>query len=201
MQNKGFDREIGHFRILGGVVRTREILRAGIHPRKLYEMREAGIIEQISRGVYRLAELPVLAHPDLVTVATRAPEGVICLISALSFHQMTSQVPHEVYLALDQGRASPRLTQPPVRRFWFAGAAFAQGIESHRLDGISVRIYSPEKTLADCFKYRNKIGLDVAVEALKLYHRRQRLKADAILHFAATCRVEKVMRPYLETIL
>jgi len=184
-----------------GVLRTKDILAEGIHPRTLYEMRDTGVLEQVSRGVYRLADRPPLGSPDLVTVAARVPEGVICLISALAFHEMTTQVPHEVYLALERGKWAPKLDHPPIRVFWITASAFKEGLEVHPIDGVPVRIYSPEKTLADCFKYRNKIGLDTAVEALKLYRQHKPLSVDVILRCARACRVEKVMRPYLESVL
>jgi len=185
----------------GGVLRTKDILAEGIHPRTLYEMRDMGILDQLSRGVYRLADKPALGNPDLVTVAMRVPDGVICLISALAFHEMTTQVPHEVYVALERDKCAPKLDYPPVRVFWFTASAFREGVEIHTIDGVPVRVYSAEKTLADCFKYRNKIGLDTAVEALRLYRQRKPLNVDAILRCARACRVEKVMRPYLESVL
>ena len=136
-----------------------------------------------------------------MTVALRVPEGVICLISALAFHQLTTQIPHEVHLAVVRGSEPPRIDHPPVRTYWFAKRAFEEGIETQRLDGFPVRIYSPEKTLADCFKYRNKIGLDTAVEAVRLYRERRRPKVQALMKYAEICRVANVMRPYLEAIL
>ena len=183
------------------LLRTKDILTAGIHPRTLYDMRDTGILEQVSRGVYRLADQPAMGNPDLMTVAVRVPEGVICLISALSFHEMTSQVPHEVYLSLSRGKWGPKLDYPPIRVFWFTGPAFRDGVEVHMIDDVPVRIYNPEKTLADCFKYRNKIGIDTVTEALRLYRQTKPLKVDTILRYARVCRVEKVMRPYLESIL
>lgn len=189
------------FRKRGGTLRTSEAIRAGIYQRTLYRMRDEGLIEAIARGLYRLRDLPPLGNPDLVSVALKIPRGVICLISALSFHEMTTQVPHVVHVALTPGTEPPRLDHPPIRVSWFSGKAFSEGIETHDLDDVPVRIYSPEKTLADCFKYRNKIGIDVAVGALKLYRKRKPLRADEILRYARICRVEKVMRPYLEAIL
>ncbi len=184
-----------------GAFRTGEAMKAGIHPRTLYAMRDQGAVEQLGRGMYRFADMPAMGNPDLVTVALKVPKGVICLISALSWHEMTSEIPHEIYLALPRGAEPPRLAYPPLRIFWFQGDAFEEGAEEHDMDGIRVRIYSPEKTLADSFKYRNKIGLDVVLEALKLYRQRKRLKVDELMHFARICRVEKVMRPYLEATL
>ena len=189
------------FRRHGGVLRTREALRLGIHPRTLYEMREKGALEQLSRGLFRLSSLPKLGNPDLVSVSLKIPQGVICLVSALAFHDLTTQVPHQVYVALPRGTEPPRISFPPIRVFWFAGPAFTEGVEVHKLDGVSVRVYGPEKTLADCFKYRNKIGLDTAVEALKLYLERRNAKTNELLQYAAVCRVQKIIRPYLEALL
>ena len=196
-----FDKAKFLFRCHDGLLRTSEALRLGIHPRTLYAMRDAGVLEELSRGLYRLAELPLLGAPDLVTVARKVPAGVICLISALAFHELTTQIPHEVYIALARGAEPPRFDYPPVRIFWFTGDAFTEGVETHTLDHVSVPVYTPEKTLADCFKYRNKLGLDIAVEALKRYRQRQRIRLDELLRCARICRVEKVMRPYLEALL
>ena len=175
-----------------------EALRLGIHRKALYAMRDAGVVEVVSRGVYRLASLEPLAHPDLVTVAKRVPQGVVCLISALSFHELTTQVPHAVYMALERGKAKPRLDYPPTQFFWFSGSAFHTGIETHVLDGVPVRIYDQEKTLVDCFRYRNQLGTDVALEALRLWRESGRRKLDVLLKYARMRHVERVMRPYLE---
>ena len=185
----------------GGLLRTTAVLQAGIHPRTLYEMRDKGIVEQLSRGLFRLASLPSLSNPDLVTVALKVPRGVICLISALSYHEITTRIPHEIYVAVPRGTEPPRLQHPPLHVFWFTGHSFTEGIETHKVDGIRLRVYSPEKTLADCFKYRNKLGLDTVLEALKLYRSRKRPNVDEIMKFARVCRVDRVMRPYLEAVL
>jgi predicted transcriptional regulator of viral defense system len=189
------------FRHRGGMLKTGEVLSAGIHPRTLYEMQRIGILEQLARGLYRLTDLPPLGNPDLVSVSLKVPNGVICLISALTYHEITTQVPHEVYIALERGTEAPRVGHPPIRIFWFSGQAFTVGIEKHKIDGIPVRIYGLEKTIADCFKYRNKIGLDTAIEALKLYREKKRFKAEDLMQFARVCRVEKIIRPYLEALL
>jgi len=189
------------FRRRGGVLRTGEALGAGIHPRTLYAMRDAGAIVPLSRGLYRLADAARLANPDLVTVALKVPKGVICLTSALAYHEITTQVPHAVYVAVRTDAREPRLHRPPLEVFEFGGKAFSIGIETHELDGVRVRIYSPEKTLADSFKYRNKLGLSTAIEALKLYAARGQVRVDKIMRYARVCRVANVMRPYLEAIL
>jgi predicted transcriptional regulator of viral defense system len=196
-----FSRAIKVFKKHGGVLRTTEATNAGIHPATLYSLRDAGVLERLSRGVYRLAENPPLSNPDLITVASRLPNAVICLISALSFHDITTQIPHEVHVALKHGAEEPRLDFPPIRTYRFTGKAFTEGVEIHELDAVRLRIYSPEKTLADVFKFRNKIGMDTAIEALRLYRERREVKIDSILHFASLCRVADVMKPYLESVL
>lgn len=196
-----FSRAAKIFKKNGGILRTSQALQAGIHPATLYAMRDSGELEVISRGVFRLSDIPPLGNPDLVTVATRVSQGIICLISALSFHELTTQIPHEVHVALPRGAEEPRLDFPPVRTYRFTGKAFTEGVDIHDIDGIRIHIYSPEKTLADCFKFRNKVGLDTVIEAIRFYRERRKIKVDEIIRYAAVCRVEKIMRPYLEAIL
>jgi predicted transcriptional regulator of viral defense system len=131
-------------------------------------------------------------------VALRVPQGVLCLISALSFHELTTQVPHAIDVALERGKTKPRLDYPPTRFVWFSGPAFHDGIETHKLDGVAVRIYDPEKTLVDIFRYRNQIGMDVALEALRFWRERRKRKLDVLLKYARMRHVERAMRPYLE---
>ncbi len=189
------------FRKHGGQLRMSEAIRHGISRYTLYRMRDNGDLEQVSRGVYRLAALPPISNPDLVTVSLRFPNAVICLISALSHHGMTTQIPHAVSVAVPRGARMPSLDSPPVHAYKFSDDAFKAGIETHRIDDVSVRIYSSEKTLADCFKYRNKLGIDVVLEALKLYKSQKTTSPDKLIKYARICRVEKVMRPYLEALL
>ena len=189
------------FRERGGILRMAEAVAAGVHRRSLYAMRDSGELERLGRGLYRLADAPPLAHPDLVGVACRTPQGVVCLISALSFHDLTTQIPHEVYLAVPRGSEPPRIDHPPVRVFRMSDQSFAEGIDTHTLDGVAVRIYSREKTLADCFKYRSQVGIDTAVEAVRRYREQGRVDVEALLRAARACRVENVMRPYLEAVL
>ncbi len=196
-----FRRALRIFHEHGGLLRTSEVLREGIHPATLYALRDAGVIEMISRGVYRLGNLPHVSDPDLVTIASRVPSGVICLISALSFHGITTQIPHAVHIALKKGATQPRITYPPIATYRFSGAAFTAGIDIHTIDGVAVRVYNAEKTLADCCKFRNSIGLDVMIEALRLYIERGRLNMDALLDYTRICRVTSTMRPYLEALL
>ena len=181
----------------GGTLRTTEALAAGVHPRTLYAMRDSGELEQHARGVFRRG-LPSLGEPDLATVAKRVPHGVLCLISALAFHRMTTQVPHRVQLALPRTARRPKLDYPPLQIFHFSESSFHAGIETHSVDGVPMRVYSPEKTLADVFKYRNKIGMDVAIEAVRTYRSRGKPRFQDVMKYARVCRIEKIIRPYLE---
>lgn len=183
------------FRKRGGILRMSEAVRAGIHRDTLNWMVEQGELEKLSRGLYQLGDAEPLPHPDLAVVAAKAPEGVICLISALAYHELTPQIPHEVYLAIDRNAKAPRIDDPPVRSFRFSGSAFTAGIETHDLGPLKLRVYSREKTLADCFKFRSKIGLDTCVEALRAYRLKRGFNSDALLRYAAVCRVTNVMRP------
>ena len=194
---KARDRFMAH----GGIMSTSEAISSGIHPRTLYMMRDKGEIEKLERGLYRLAGLPPLSNPDLVPVAKKVPKGVVCLVSALSFHELTTQIPHEVYIALPQNTEKPRISNPPIRVFWLTGNAYSEGIDVHTIDGISVKIYSVEKTIADCFKYRNKLGLDVALEALKDFRKKGELNLANLIYYSKICRVENIIRPYLEALI
>jgi predicted transcriptional regulator of viral defense system len=196
-----FQHEVSLFKKHGGMLHTSEVLRVGIHPATLYAMCDARILDRISRGVYRLASSSPLENPDLVTVAMRVKNGVICLLSALAFHDMTTHIPHEIHVALPRGAEEPRLDYPPLRTYRFSGRSFTDGIERHEMDGIWIRVYCPEKTLADCFKFRNKTGLDSALEALRIYCERRKIIVDDIMHYASICRVTNIIRPYLEAIL
>jgi predicted transcriptional regulator of viral defense system len=188
------------FRAHGGVLRTKEALDLGIHPRTLYQLRDDGVIEPVSRGVYRLAELGELSHPDLVTVALRVPRAVVCLISALAVHDATTQIPHEVQIAVPRGTKTPQLEHPPLRVFRFSGPALTEGIEVVEVDAVQVRIYDLAKTVVDCFRFRNKIGIDIAIEALGLAVKRRRVAPADILRYARRCRAERVMLPHLQAL-
>jgi predicted transcriptional regulator of viral defense system len=185
----------------GGMIRTSEAIKSGIHPRIFYSLRDSGALEQLSRGVYRLSKTKPISNPDLVTVAVRFPRAIICLASALSFHQITTQIPHAVFIALEKGAETPRIDHPPISVHRFSKESLFTGIDRHKIDGVLVQIYSPEKTLADCFKFRNKIGMDIVIEALKLYKTRKKFNLGELMKYARICRVEKVMKPYLEASL
>jgi predicted transcriptional regulator of viral defense system len=192
---------IAIFRKLGGQFRMSEALAHGVTRYMLYSLRNKGIIEQVSRGIYRLVELAPLSNPDLVTVSLRFPNAVICLISALSYHNITTQIPHAVSVAVSRDSRMPSLDYPPIQAHRFSDEAYNSGIEDHRIDGVSIKIYNPEKTLADCFKFRNKIGMEVVLEALKFYRSRHRFNSERLLKYAGICRVKNIMVPYLEAII
>jgi len=195
------DKAIELIRQLDGAFRTAEAIKAGVHPQTLYALLHSGIIERLSRGVYKLADTEQVSQPDLVIVATRIPQAVICLVSALAFHEMTSQIPHEVSFAIAKGAETPRIDFPPISVHRFSGEALTAGIQNHEIDGVTIRIFCPEKTIADCFKFRNKIGMDIALEALKLYKARKGFNSSELIKFARICRVEKIMLPYLEAMI
>ena len=182
------------------MLRTSDAIRLGIHPGTLYSLRDSGEIEQIGRGLYRLSSAP-LVNPDWTAVGAQIPQAVICLVSALFHHGLTTQIPHTVDIALPSHARVPKLKNPPLRIFWFAEPAFSSGIELVASDGIQVRVYSAEKTIADCFKYRNKIGLDLAVEALRTYKEQtKKPNTKLLLRYAEMNRVQRIIRPYLEAI-
>jgi predicted transcriptional regulator of viral defense system len=184
------------------MLRTNQAIQLGIHPRTLYALRDAGGIERVGRGLYRLSTAPPLSSPDLIPVAIRIPRAVVCLISALAHHGLTTQIPHVVDLALPSHAQVPKIDGVPLRVFWYSEPSFSAGIDVVKIDGVPVQIYSPEKTIADCFKYRNKIGLDVAIEALRTYRERTRKpNFQALTKFSQVNRVQRIMRPYLEAVL
>ena len=184
-----------------GVIRIRDVKEMGIHPETVRRLYAKGLLIRTGRGLYTPADAEVTMHHSLVEAAKRVPGGVVCLLSALAFHDIGTQLPHEVWLALDRTARRPRVDYPPLRVVRFSGQALMEGIEEHVLEGAKVRIYSLAKTVVDCFKYRNKLGLDVALEALRECWRGQKCTTDDLAHFARLCRVWNVMRPYLETVV
>lgn len=183
-----------------GVARPADLEARGIPRGQLYRLYRAGLLERRARGIYVARKHPVTAEHTLAHVARRVPGGIFCLLTALRFHGLTTQGPAEVWIALPEKARRPRLDYPQLRVARFSGAALSEGVELHRLEQVEVRVYSAAKTVADCFKYRNKIGLDVAVEALRDFSRRQRGGATALARFARICRVTRVMQPYLDSI-
>jgi len=183
-----------------GVMRTSEVLDTGVHRRTLYHMRDEGIVKAIQRGVYQLTESEPLSNPDLVIVAKKIPEARICLISALSIHEMTDEIPHKVHIALPRSSWQPELDYPPLNVYRFSDETINSGLQTKTIDGVKIKIFNPSKTIADCFKFRNQIGLDVAIEALKRGISEGKASYKEIVEYARLCKVEKVIRPYMEMI-
>ncbi len=183
-----------------GIARAAELEAQGIPRGQIYQLLRKGLIERQARGIYVASRHPITAEHTLAQVAKRVPGGVLCLLTALRFHELTTQDPAEVWIALPEKARKPRLDYPRLRVARFSGLALTEGIETHRLEHVDVRVYSAAKSVADCFKYRNKVGIDVAVEALRDFSRRHRGGATELARFARICRVTHVMQPYLDAI-
>jgi predicted transcriptional regulator of viral defense system len=184
-----------------GVITTRETDGAGIHSQQLTRLVADGVLDRVARGHYQLTDRPVTEHHGLAVVARTVPRGVICLLSALTVHGISTQLPAEVWVAIEGRSRQPVLVHPPLRVMRFSGRAFTEGVGIHRLEGQAVRVYGVAKTLADLFKYRNKVGLDVALEALREAWRTRKFKMEDLDRAARICRVERVMRPYVEAVV
>jgi predicted transcriptional regulator of viral defense system len=180
------------------IVRARDLAGRGIAREHLIRLLRRGVLTRAARGIYMLAGAPVTEQHGLALAGKQAPNAVVCLLSALQFHGLTTQQPHEVWIAVGVKARKPVITWPAVRVVRFSGAALTEGVESHQIESVPVRVYSIAKTVADCFKYRRKIGTDVAIEALR-DALRKRVSVDTIYRFARICRVANVIRPYLES--
>lgn len=181
-----------------GVLRVRDLTSRGIHPEYLRRLCQKGLLTRTGRGLYVAADADISVHHGLAQAAKRVPHGVICLLSALQFHELGTQSPFQVWMALDRRAARPRIDYPPLHIVRFSGPALTEGVEDHAIEGVQARIYGAAKTVADCFKYRNKIGLDVALEALRDCREQKKCSNDDLWRYAKICRVSNVMRPYLE---
>jgi predicted transcriptional regulator of viral defense system len=201
-RSRDINRVLEVFRQHGGALKTGVALAKGIHPDTLYRLVEEGRLTRLARGLYRLSAAEEFSNPDLAVIAVKAPDAVVCLISALAYHELTTQVPRVVHLAVPRGKYSAlRLKSPPVKVYRFDPMTFNEGIERHLVDGVPLRVYSVARTVVDCFKYRNKLGLDVAVEALRFARERKRTTNRDMLRIARLLRQERVMAPYLEAVL
>lgn len=182
------------------LLRARDVAEQGLSTVTLTRLVASGQLARVARGVYSLPRRAISAHRSLAEVAIRVPHGVVCLLSALRLHEIGTQAPFEVWLAIPQTVPTPRLRRPALRVVRMSGAALTEGVEYVEVDGVSVPVFNPAKTVADCFKYRNKIGLDVALEALGEAWRARRVSMDELWHYATIDRVHNVMRPYLEAL-
>lgn len=183
-----------------GMLRPNDLLAIGASRVVLTRLVESGRLEKVGRGLYRLTDSEPSENESLATIATKVPQAIFCLITALQFHELTTQLPRQVWIAMPRGSHVPKMNYPPIKMIQFSGEAYSLGIEIHERDQVKLQVYGVAKTIADCFKHRNKIGLDVAIEALKDVRFQKKASADELWHYAKICRVANVMRPYLEVI-
>jgi len=186
------------FQSHGGMARFSAILKEGFHPDSLGALEKEGKVEKIARGLYRITNYTPGSHPDLVVASLQAPKGVICLLSALSFYEATNEIPKYVDLAIPQGTHANRIKYPPVKFYRFASKAWETGIEKHEVESHQIKVYSLAKTIADCFKFRNRIGVDIARNALKFAITEKGIKPKEIMEYAKICRVDSIIKPILE---
>lgn len=184
-----------------GVLRPRDLKAYGIPREYLRRLHQGGLVDRSSRGLYRTPDAELTLSHSLAEACKRVPHGVVCLLSALRFYELTTQAPFEVWMAIAPKARRPKPSYPPLRIVRFSGESLRAGVEEHQVEGVLVRVYGPAKTVADCFKYRNKIGIDVAIEALRDFWREQRATMDELWRYAQICRVAKVLRPYLESLI
>ena len=183
-----------------GLIRPRDLNERGLPTVALTRLVRQGLLRRVGRGLYAIPNRPVSEHGALAELARTHPQAIICLLSALRLHELTTQSPFEVWLAIPNKARAPKIDYPPLRIVRFSGAALTEGIEERVLDGVLVRVTNVDRTVADCFKFRNKIGLDVALEALQEGWRAKRLSMDELWRYATVCRVANVMRPYMESL-
>jgi len=183
-----------------GTIRIKDLLARGIHPEFARRLVSKEILNRSGRGLYTLANSEITEYHDFALVGKRLPKGVVCLTSAIRFHGIGTQLPRKIWLALDRGSAQPRLSYPPISVVRLSGRSFSEGIDEHTIEGVVVRIYNPAKTVADCFKFRNRIGLEAAIEAVRECLNERKATSDEIYYYAKICRVWNIMKPYLEAL-
>ena len=187
------------FKKAGGVLSMTEALEKGVHRSILYKLRDQGMLEVLGRGLYRLKDVE-LVYPDFITISKKIPQGVICLISALSFHELTLQIPSSIYVAIPNKLHKPPIGYPPTKYFWYSDKLLKTGAVEYKISGYPVKISDPEKTLVDCVKFRNKIGQDVTLEALKIYWQQKKTHLNKLFEYAKMFRVEKILKSIMEAI-
>lgn len=198
---KQADKLMEYFQNSGGTVRFSGIIKAGFHTDSLKSLEKKGKVKKLARGLYSLAGISHDTYPDFTSAAQQVPNGVFCLISALSYYEVTDEIPHHVDMAIKQGARANNIKYPPVKFYRFAPIAWKAGIEEVEIDGIKIKIYSLSKTIADCFKFRNKIGIDVARNALKIAINEKKVKPLEVFRYAKICRVVNIVKPILEAII
>ena len=192
---------IAAFRKAGGILTMSEAMAVGIHRRELYALRDRGDLEVISRGLYRLIDMPDPSLPDFIPVAKKKQQKKKSHKTAQAKQKKTTQIPHFVYVALPSQAHKPAISHPPMRYFWYSQKLLSTGVEEHSIDGCAIMIFDVEKTLVDCVKFRNKIGMDVVLEALKMYWHSRKTNLEKLFEYAKLFRVEKILKPIMETIV
>lgn len=189
------------FKKHGGFARTNDILAAGIHSRDIKRMRDEGWIVRVKRGLYRLSEIPLVSNQGYIDLARAVPEGVICLLSALSYYELTTFNPSVISMALCRGRRRPKIEYPPVEFYYFSKKQFKAGVNEIKIKGHKISMYCPEKTICDCFRYRSKLGLDIAKEGLSEYLKRKSRNLERLFEYAEICRVKKLMEIWVNAMI
>jgi len=192
---------VNFFKNNSGIVRFSAILKTGFHPDSLKALKKEKKVEKIARGLYKLTNYNFEEHPDLIIVSFQAPRGVICLLSALSFHEATVEVPKYIDIAIPRGTHAYRINYPPVRFYRFDSKVWKAGIKEHKIEGYKIKVYNLAKTIADCFKFRNRIGMNIARESLKVAVTEKNISPNEIMQYAKICRVDYIIKPILEAML
>jgi len=199
--NKKDERIHKVFKKYKGFARTKDILAAGIHTRNIKRVREKEQVVQVKRGLYRLADIPLISNQGFVDLARAVPGGIICLLSALSYYELTTFNPSVISMAICRGSRKPKINYPPVEFYHFSKKQFEAGINKIKIKGHEIRIYNPEKTICDCFRYRNKLGLDIAKEGLSEYLKRKDRDLEKLLEYAEICRIKPLLQTWLNAII
>jgi len=195
------ERMLDYFKKHGGIARFSSIIKSGFHPDTLNVLEKEGKIEKIARGLYRMAHYTFGSYPDLVITSLQAPRGIVCLVSALAFHEATNEIPRYVDIAVPTGTRANKIKYPPVRFYRFSIKTWNVGIEIHQAEGHKIKVYNLAKTIADCFKFRNRIGVNVARDALKIAIAEKGITPQDIMKYAKICRVDSIIKPILEAMI
>ena len=198
MQQSSYTEKIIFLANQKGLIRSSDLDELEIPRIYLTRLTASGELQKVGRGLYKLPNSMLSENESLAMVATKIPKAVICLLSALQFHELTTQLPRQIWIALPRGSGSPKTSYPPIKLIQYSGKSYTEGIEVHQCEQVPIKVYCIAKTIADCFKHRNRIGLDVALEALREAHRKKKVTSKSLWEYAKICRVSNVMRPYIE---
>lgn len=199
--NRKYEKIKKIFKLYSGYARTKNMLDKGIHPRDIRSALEKGIITKVKNGLYKLVDIPVISNQSFIDVACAVPEGVICLLSALSYYELTTFNPSIISVAIYRKSWRPKIVYPPIEFYYFSKKQFEAGIDEIKIKGYKIRIYCPEKTICDCLRYRNKIGLDISKEGLSEYLKRKNRNLEKLLEYAEICRVKSLLQTWLNVMV